>query len=181
MMPRAFAWVDVENVPGVLDWVAFIFGGLGIGFTVWQLVRSRNSLNAARDALRDTQALLVRNQALFALPVFQEISESIDAAISDDSRQDLQSAFGRFAVRASETTSLLRALDRPEYSDFLSRLDTVSDEVSSSRASLSSNPEQECIVLGGTAANSVRDLAPRLNGLAVTIRNDAGMRNVNAG
>jgi hypothetical protein len=180
MTISAFAWVDRANVPGVLDWWAFVLGGLGIGFTIWQLLRSRSALDAARNALNETQSLLVANQALFALPVFQEISDSIDLALSEESRTDLQRAFGRFAIRASEISSLLRALDRAEYQNIVDRLDDVSAEVGASRANLFASPDETCHTLGGEAASSVRELAISLNGLAVTIKNDPGVRNANA-
>jgi hypothetical protein len=43
--------LDPTNVPGALDWVAFFLGGAGIGFTIWQLLRSKGALKAARDVL----------------------------------------------------------------------------------------------------------------------------------
>ena len=91
-------WLDLGNVPGVLDWVAFILGTIGMAVALVQLFKSRGALAAAKQALDDARRGLVRDQLLQVLPRFTEISASLDDAIRADSRELAQKALGVSAV-----------------------------------------------------------------------------------
>jgi hypothetical protein len=174
VIQRTFVWIDPTNVPGTLDWIAFLLGGAGIAFTAIQLVRSRGSLAAAEDALKKARASLLANQAIFVLPAFQEISDSIDAAIRADNRDELQTGLSRFSARAHEAISVLRALENVIYNPFVTEIEGVIPEVGDARDRLFSDANSDCLAIGATVASHIRALSPRLSGLAVGIRNEPG-------
>lgn len=172
--------IDTANVPGVLDWWGFVLGGAGIAFTVVQLIRSKGALLAAKEALEDTRASLISNQAIFVLPAFQEISDSIDAAIRADDRDDLQKALNRFNVRAHEAINVLQALEQRDYEQVIADLEMITSEVGDARDGLFSDASADCLSIGGDVASHIRALSPKLGGLAVNIRNKPGTRVTNA-
>ncbi|MFC0678329.1 hypothetical protein ACFFGH_10805 [Lysobacter korlensis] len=100
-------WLDFENVPGVLDWTAFVLGALGIGFAIYQLTRSRNALTAARDALVSTRKSLVKNQLVAVLPRLEEIDHALDDALVADDREGAGSALVRYRYFTAEVSALL--------------------------------------------------------------------------
>jgi hypothetical protein len=168
-----FAWIDYSNVPGLMDWVAFSLGAAGIGFTVVQLARSRGALKAAAKALSETRATLIRNQLVSVLPAFEEISKSIDAALGSKNREQLQEGFGRFSFRAHEAVSLLNA-STTEFELLVEEILNAAESASTARSNLYSDATSALEVLVGDAASSIRNLAPRVSGAAVSIRNDPG-------
>lgn len=176
---REFAWVDVSNVPGVLDWVAFILGAAGIGFTVIQLARSKGALKAAAEALSETRGTLIRNQLVSVLPAFEEISKSIDSALDAKSRDRLQEGFERFTFRAHEAVALLHA-STTEFSGLVDEIMKAAESASGARSDLYGDATTPLDTLVGDAASSIRKLAPRISGAAVSIRNDPGKVKQNA-
>jgi len=176
VIERPFVWIDLTNVPGLLDWIAFLLGGTGIAFTAIQLLRSKSSLVAAERALKNTRASLLANQAIFVLPAFQEISDSIDSAIQADNREELQASLSRFNARAHEAISVLTALEENIYASFVLDLENVTAEVGDARDGLFSDSSANCLEIGGPVASRIRALSPKLGGLAVGIRNEPGKR-----
>lgn len=168
-----FAWVDYSNVPGVLDWVAFWLGAAGIGFTVVQLYRSRGALQAAATALSETRATLIRNQLVSVLPAFEEVSKSIDSALGSQDRDQLQEGLGRFSFRAHEAASLLRA-STTEFEPLVADILQAAESASTARSNLYGDATSRLETLAGDAASIIRNLAPRISGAAVSIRNDPG-------
>lgn len=173
MVTRQPPWIDFSNVPGLLDWVAFLLGALGIGFTVIQLFRSRGALKSAAAALQNTRDTLIRNQLVSVLPAFEEISKSIDAALTSKNRTQLQEGFARFTFRAHEAVSLLNSSTN-EFETIVEEILSVAESASTARSSLYSDATTPLDILVGDAASSVRNLAPRVSGAAVSIRNDPG-------
>jgi hypothetical protein len=168
-------YVDFNNVPGVLDWLAFILGGLGIGFTVVQLIRSRGALKAAAKALTDTRSTLIKNQLLSTLPAFEEISAVVDNALSTDPDRDpMQQALTRFCLHAQEAASLLKSSTNGQFDEVIREIVGTADEASQARAGLFSNVGATIHDIAGDAATSIRNLAPKIRGVAVDIRNDPG-------
>jgi hypothetical protein len=166
-------WVDVTNVPGVLDWWAFCLGALGIGFTVVQLFRSSGALKSAAKALRETRSTLIRNQLMSILPGFEEISKSVDSALRDDDRQALQEAIGRFAFRAHESAALLQD-STTDYAPLIFDILRVAEAASSARTLLFSDLDTPLGELVGEVTSDIRGLAPKVSGASVAIRNDPG-------
>jgi hypothetical protein len=167
------ALVDCASTPSQLDWWAFILGGIGIGFTVIQLIRSRGALNAARDALESTRASLIKNQLVSVLPGFQEISASIDAALSEPSRIPMQQALSRFCIHGYEAATLLRDTSA-EFEGLAEQIIQTTDTASKARAGLFANPRKSVHDIAGSSAEEARNLAARISGVATSIRNDPG-------
>ncbi|WDG17490.1 hypothetical protein [Microbacterium sp. Clip185] len=168
-----WVWLDLANVPGVLDWVAFVLGGAGIGFTIWQLLRSRSALVAAQKALEHTQSVLIRNQLLAVLPPFSELSDRLDAAMRSNSREEAEQALSRFCYQSSEAAALLKnsGLDHTE---IVQKMVVTTRAAQVARAGLFDNEEMTVADIVGIAATTIRDLGPEVHGVAVVIRNDAG-------
>lgn len=166
-------WVDLVSRPTALDWIGFILGSAGIGFTVWQLVRSRGALKAAEKALRETRSTLIKNQLISALPAFREIGISVDAAVGRDDRSGAQAALEIFCVRAYEVVSLLQSTtDR--YGELTAEILGAAELADSSRADLFGRPGETVYDIVGLAADGIRTLVPKLSGASVDIRNDPG-------
>ncbi|MGW9168420.1 hypothetical protein [Agromyces sp. NPDC055658] len=168
-----FQWLDFTNVPGLLDWVAFVLGGLGIGFTIVQLTRSKGALKAAEQALESTRASLVRNQLVAVLPAFEEISREIDGALEADDRKRMAEALHRFSYRAVEVVVLLKS-SNAGFEDLANEIANEGSDASEARGKLYGEPTATVDELVGTTASQIRLLAPRISGVAVSIRNDPG-------
>lgn len=167
-------WLDFANTPGVLDWVAFVVGTGGIAFAIWQLLRSKSALEAARDALESTRESLVKNQLVAVLPAFTEISRTVDSALSSVDREPMQMALGRFTDQAHEAAILLRdATDG--YEKLAAKILRTADTASRARAALFELPMSTSVQeIAGAAATEIRYLAPHILGVATTLRNDPG-------
>lgn len=174
-------WYDLANVPGVLDWIAFVLGTLGIGFTVIQLLRSRSALKAAELALIETRDILIQNQLGSVLPGFEEISNSINASLAADvkDRWQVEAGFGRFVSHGHEAIALLSD-STSDFASLIRSIETSIRLVSKARSSIFTDTTTPLEELVGEAATSVRDLAPKLKGAAVSIRNDPGKKKPNA-
>lgn len=81
-------WLDLSSAPGPLDWVAFGLGGLGIGFTIYQLLRSKGALKSAELALNSTRKTLMTNQLVALLPRIKSTMENFEATLRADSSAD---------------------------------------------------------------------------------------------
>lgn len=173
MSTRPFAWIDLANVPGLLDWAGIGLGIVGFGLTLFQLFRSRGALNAAANALRDTRATLIKNQLMAVLPVFEEISSTLDGALGKRDRDELQQTLGRFSNRAEESAALLT--DSTEvFATFVQALISVSDEASEARSALFLDETTSVAEIAGPVASRIRELAPKIVGVQITIKNDPG-------
>lgn len=166
-------WLDFALVPGWLDWVAFVLGGAGIGFTILQLLRSKGALESARRALVTTQSTLIKNQLLGILPKFSELSHAVDVALDLPDRSRMDEALERFCLSASEAATLLE-VSYKDFGNVVSEILDVVNEASEARSGLFGNREVELRDIAGAAASSIRNLAPRISGITASIRNDAG-------
>lgn len=166
-------WLDWANAPGVVDWVAFGLGFAGIGFTVFQLVRSRGALRSAEAALKSTRRTLIKNQLVSILPGFREISMSVDAALPGSDRDSMLNALTRFSYHAIEAATLLKA-SPGSYGDLPVEILRVANDANAARASLFGSPGESVFDLAAEAAAGIRDLALRISAAAVQIRNDPG-------
>lgn len=176
---EAFSLIDFSAVPGLLDWIAFGLGALGIGFTVIQLIRSKGALKAAAKALTETRDILMRNQLVSVLPAFEEISKSIDSALRADDRELLQDGLGRFSYRAHEAMALLTD-STSGHEALINEIAITARSSSLARSNIFSDPTSPVALLAGEAASSIRNLAPQIGGAAVSIRNDPGKVKKNA-
>ncbi|WP_407358042.1 hypothetical protein LTA6_002632 [Microbacterium sp. LTA6] len=166
-------WLDFANIPGVLDWIGFVFGGLGIGFALVQLYKSRGALQAAKDALDDAREILVRDQIIVLLPAFSEIAASLAGAMSANSRDVAIDVLQRFSERASEAEQLLTNRQTPQ-SEAVSEL--LDARVAAAKAidRLYSRFDLTTAQRVGAAAAKIRSTAVTLNAVHVLVRNEIG-------
>lgn len=173
MFIGGWRWLDFANVPGMLDWIAFVLGGLGIGFTLVQLWRSRGALEAARRALTDARDGLVRDQIIVLLPAFSELAASLGDAMSADSRTVAVEVLQRFSEKASEAEQLLSNRQT-------SHLEAVNELLDARGAAakaidrLYSRPDQNTAQRVGVAASKIRSVAVTVNGVHALVRNEIG-------
>lgn len=170
-------WLDFGNVPGVLDWVAFILGTIGMGVALVQLFKSRGALAAAKKALDDARRGLVRDQLLQVLPRFTEISASLDDAIRADSRELAQKALGRFSEHAAEAAALLEE-QRSSHAPVLDKLRRASAAAANARSRLFEVEGETTGQRVGVAADHVRDIGTTLIGVSVKVGNEVGKQDV---
>ena len=175
MPTRPFAWIDFGNVPGLLDWMGFVLGGIGIGVTLFQLFRSRGALKAASRALIETRASLIKNQLVAILPNLEGISHAVDHAIALDDRDAAEVALEQFCLYANESATLLKSAgEGGEFNEIVHDLLAVSDSAGDARAGLFGHPGETVSDIIGLTASQVRNLAPRIKGTATAVKNDPG-------
>lgn len=160
-------------MPGLLDWIAFVLGMIGMAVALFQLFRSRNALVAAREALEEARETLIRDQTLQVLPSFSEISESLDDAMRQDSREFAELALQRFSFKASEALALL-ADSKRQYPDQVSALTKAKNAAGIARSRLFGSPDKSTTDLVGAAATQIRDIAVALREVAVIVSNEVG-------
>ncbi|GAA2910603.1 ATP/maltotriose-dependent transcriptional regulator MalT [Microbacterium keratanolyticum] len=166
-------WLDFANIPGMLDWIGFVLGGLGIVVALVQLYKSRGALQAAKNALDEARNGLVRDQIIVLLPSFSEIASSLTGAMHADSREAAVDVLQRFSERASEAEQLLT--NRGTLHEEAVR------ELSDARAAaakaidrLYRKPDMTTAERVGTAATKIRAVAVTLNAIHVLVRNEIG-------
>jgi hypothetical protein len=169
-------WLDPANVPGALDWIAFVLGGAGIAFTIWQLLRSKGALKAARDALVLAQGQLNRNQLLLVLPTVDEIERALEAALQKNSARATEEALSRFGRYAAETTALLTPM--AEHTRVRDDLADVAQLASYARSRMfvdsGETPPPTSRDIAGEAARAIADHGQELRRIAISIQNDLG-------
>lgn len=174
-------WVDLNGVPTALDWFAFVLGGLGIGFTIYQLLRSKGALEAARTELDRTRTTLMKNQLLAVLPGFEEILVNLDQSIRDDDRDKADLQLTRFAYHSQEAAELLRG-SSDEFSSMVESLVDTAQKATVTRSTLFGSPTRTTAQLIGQPSGEFRLLVTEIRGLSVFIRNDPGNnRGINNG
>lgn len=173
----SWQWVDLNAVPTLLDWVAFVLGGAGIAFTIVQLLRSKGALNAARNELNRTRSTLIKNQLLAVLPGFEEILFNLDQSIRDNDREQADIQLTRLAYHSQEAAELLKGNSE----DFAPMVDTLIDAAqtaTTSRSALFGSPNKTTAQLVGQPIGEFRLLVTEIRGLSVSIRNDPGKARV---
>lgn len=165
--------VDLNAAPTLLDWVAFVLGGLGIGFTIWQLLRSKGALKAARDELNRTRSTLIKNQLLAVLPGFEEILVNLEQSIRDDARDQANAQLTRFAYHSQEAAELLKGSSE-EFTSMVETLVEAAQTATRARSSLFGSPNRTTSQLIGQPMGDFRLLVTEIRGLSVSIRNDPG-------
>lgn len=100
-------WIAWDNIPGGLDWVAFVLGGAGIGFTIVQLVRSKNALQAAKQALDDARLDLIGSRLAAVIPRLQEVISLLDTAVHENERVTTYVFLAEGSRRTAEVRALL--------------------------------------------------------------------------
>ena len=166
-------WINWSNIPGLLDWIAFILGGVGIFVALRQLFKSTGALRAAEKALKETRSTLIKNQLVAILPGITEISTSIDATLQSDNPDEAQKALGRFSDFAQESAVLLVATTR-DFEEIAQALVSASAEASAARGQLFRREDQSVVELIGPVAATIRNLGPRVRGASMSLRNDPG-------
>lgn len=166
-------WLDFANIPGVLDWIGFVLGGLGIAFALVQLYKSRGALQAAKDALDDARNVLVRDQIIVLLPAFSEIAASLADAMSADSRDVAIEVLQRFSERASEAEQLLANREDPQ-TEAVGELLEARIAAAKAIDRLYRSFDQSTAQRVGAAAAKIRSVAVTLNGVHVLVRNEIG-------
>lgn len=162
--------LDWDNIPGFFDWVAFILGLTGIGFTLIQLLKSKGALKAAEKALNDTRDDLIANQLLYALAIFPDLSTTVDDALTMDDRESMQKALSTYCDQSVEVAALLRS-SGTMHDDVAETLVNSSNSASKARAALFSEQDMSVQEIASGVAELIRDVTLTLRSKAVEIRN----------
>lgn len=158
---------------GILDWVAFVIGGAGIGFTIFQLLRSKGALEAAREALESTRASLIRNQLAEVLPQFQTIMEDVERSLrAEDYRGQLDQHLERLIHYSHETVELIDAFGE-ELGQASYDVASVLRAAESMRARLYGSPDDTIEDLT-QPLRWLRSTVSKVHSLTVRLRNDPG-------
>lgn len=175
-------WLDYTNVPGMLDWIAFGSGVLGlalglggIAFTIYQICKSRSALEAAKDALETTRSTLIKNQLASILPRFEATLNLIENAINTDQRDILQLHLLSLRKDAIESISLLElSNDGPQ--DDAKELKSVASISQDMHSSLFSEAARVSDLKGLTEENllNLHESIPNLHYLTVELRFNPG-------
>lgn len=165
------AWVDPTNVPGYLDWVAFILGAAGIGVALWQLFRARGALAAARQAYEVARVSATRDQLLRVLPRFEEIEISLENAMTEDSRPAAGTVLQRFNQIASEAGALLRSYSNG-HTDAVADLGRAAASARLARAKLYGDLHLTTAEIVDGAAAQIRTVSSALSAAEVMIRSE---------
>jgi hypothetical protein len=78
--------VATDLVTSVAEWSS-ILSLLGVGIAIWQLVRTRRSVSAARGAIERTEAHLAVNQLLVLIPQLQRLEPELNVALTTQGRE----------------------------------------------------------------------------------------------
>ncbi|GAA1565598.1 hypothetical protein [Leucobacter aridicollis] len=173
MIFNSWKWIDLSAIPGPLDWAGFVLGGLGIGFTIYQLMKSKGALNAAREELERTRATLIKNQLLSVLPGFEELMDRIDDAVRTGNREELSTQFQKFAYRLAEAIPLLESGS----TSFSSLIESMKSEITKAleaRSSLYGSPDTPVDELVRVNVDSLQILVTQIKTTTVSVRNDPG-------
>lgn len=169
-------WLDFANIPGVLDWIGFVVGGIGLGFALFQLASSRSALTAAKEALEGARVSLIRDHLLGLLPAFNEMAASLMDAINADSREVAGRILQRFMESASEAEALL-ATHVEQHPAAIEVLTEARVAAAKAIDRLYQAPDQTTSQRVGAAASALRSAATTLAAVRVSIRNEIGSGN----
>ncbi|MBN7792507.1 hypothetical protein [Microbacterium esteraromaticum] len=173
MFIGGWQWLDWTNIPGLLDWLGFILGGVGIGFALHQLYSSRGALAAAKAALDEARQSLIRDQIIVLLPAFTEISAALTAAMDENSRPIAQQLLQRFNEKANEAQALLEN-HSTQYGEAIKELSDARVAVMGAIDRLYSAPSQSTAQRVRPALAHVGSVAATLQGVLILIRNEIG-------
>lgn len=173
MYVNDWKWLDFASVPGVLDWLGFVLGGLGIGFTIWQLLKSESAYKAAQEALEETRDKLVRNQLVAELPEFRKILDLIDADAASGNRDSLSDSLYSFAFISRATISLLNETPG-DFLELVSSLRKAAGSAMDIRSKLYEPLEITTAQLLRSSDQDLRQVVLEIHELSVTMRNDLG-------
>jgi hypothetical protein len=166
-------WLAWTNVPGFFDWVALILGVAGFGIAIWQLCKSKGALQAAKKALQETRATLVRNQLVFVLPAVGELANTLEIAASTSNRDSVVRALDRITDVAGEAAVLIQGSTSGQESVIEEILRCV-DEASKAREKFYKDKVTAIEDIVAEASTSIRALTPKIRMLTVTLKNDPG-------
>lgn len=173
MFIGSWQWVDPGVSFGVLDWVAFVLGALGIGFTIFQLLRSKGALQAAREALEETRSSLIKNQLAEALPQFRAIMQQVEnSLLQQNTNEQLDGHLEDLIRHSRETVELIAAygadLGQASYDAV-----AVVQSAEAMRARLYERPDETAQYLA-QPLRQLRSNVSKMHSLSVRLRNDPG-------
>jgi hypothetical protein len=109
----------VADVLAAIDWydwltkadtvVAIPVAAVGFALTIWQIVRTRRAVDAARAAVSDVQRTLARNHLLVLLPQLQRVEQDLEVAIGNSDIGLVGSYLGTWRWQAGQLRGLLQA------------------------------------------------------------------------
>lgn len=166
-------WVDPGVSFGFLDWIAFILGALGIGFTIVQLLRSKGALQAARRALESTRSSLIRNQLAEALPQFHTIMQQIESSLRQQNFNEQLDGQLEHLIRHSRETVELIAADGADLGQASYDVVAVLQSAEAMRSRLYGSPDETAQDLTQLLGR-LRSTVSRVHSLTVRLRNDPG-------
>jgi len=173
MFIGSWQWVDPAVSFGFLDWIAFALGALGIGFTIFQLLRSRGALQAAREALEETRSSLIKNQLAEALPQFRTIMQQVENSLRQQNMNDQLDGHLEHLIRHSRETVELIAAYGADLGQASYDVVAVVHSAEAMRARLYGRPEETGRELA-QSLNRLRSNVSKMDSLSVRLRNDPG-------
>ncbi|WP_133617641.1 hypothetical protein [Leucobacter luti] len=144
-----------------MDWLALALGIVGFGIAIYQLCKSRSSLEIARDSLVHTQRSLSRNQVIADIGSFDGILDRIDALAKGTDRDALDEQLKIFSIKAHEVSALLSNVEE-NTGELEIVLVRVGDSVSLARSKLYDDSDEKLSTLVSDSISKVRVLIPQV-------------------
>jgi hypothetical protein len=163
---------DPTNLPGLVDWLGFTIGSVGIIFAVVQLTRSAGALKAAKESLEKTQAELIFNRLNAAIPELRRLADILGDAIDDDNRPAAAFALNDFPVRVSEIKTLFDLTGGADTA-FLTVLTERGQQLIEMRSLVYSRPKNSLRSVIGYSMTPLRELISDVAGAAMQIQTTA--------
>jgi hypothetical protein len=163
---------DPASLPGLLDWIGFIIGTVGITIAVAQLWRSASALKAAKTSLDKTRSELIFNRLNAAIPELRRLTDILGGAIDTDNRDAAAFALNDFPVRVSEVKKLF-LLTRGAPPEFLTGLDDRTRDLIEMRSWVYDNPSIPLSSVMGFSMTPLRALISEVSGISMDIQTTA--------
>ncbi len=105
----------------VVTWIGLALAIVGIGITIWQLQKTKSAAEAARDAVRNSEARTAGNLLLSALPGLLSLEIALKDALFDGRNVEAIRILTQWRHKAAEVEGLVRR-NRPRSMALADRL-----------------------------------------------------------
>jgi hypothetical protein len=167
---------DPTSLPGLIDWIGFVIGSIGIVVAVVQLSRSASALKAAKRSLDKTRAELIFNRLNAAIPELRRLTDILGDAIDTDNRPVAAFALNDFPVRVSEIRTLFE-LSGGSDPDFLLLLSDRNKDLIFMRSQVYERPTDSLGSIIGFSMTPLRELMSDVAGASMQIQTTAQTSN----
>ena len=92
-MFRGSIWFDITSAPGLIDWIVNLVGIAALIMAAWQLHRTTNALNAAKESYEETRYEFAKAQLIREIVYIDQHVNKLVAGAHQTDRNWVQNRF----------------------------------------------------------------------------------------